>query len=189
MFIVWTIIGPHLNKLCNYWIMKLFRNDFSSFMFIFFPCPLPCDHICDQKKDLLQQFAVFVRSKKILWSKKKIRGKNKQQKRSMYICLGIHISFSQDFDFRKNRFWRWKNSEKIYNWSQWGSPELTKMMTKEWYWGVFFNVRGLDFNDMMIWYLFVAHLNIYILYLDIYILYRCKCHIVSSILFLWYNEN
>ena len=54
---------------------------------VFFPCPLPRDHICDQKKDLLQQFAVFVRSKK----------------GSMYI---FNISFSQDFDFKKNRFRR-----------------------------------------------------------------------------------
>ena len=45
-------------------MIELCRNDFSNFMFSFFPCPLPRDHICDQKKDLLQQFAVFVKKQK-----------------------------------------------------------------------------------------------------------------------------
>ena len=40
-------------------MIKLCRNEFSNFSF--FPCPLSRDHICDQKKDLLQQFAVFVK--------------------------------------------------------------------------------------------------------------------------------
>ena len=63
----------------------------------------------------------------------KIREKNKQQKGGMYI---FNISFSQDFDFKKNRFRRWKKSEKIYNWSQWASIEIKKMMAKEWYRGL-----------------------------------------------------
>ena len=66
----------------------------------------------------------------------KIREKNKQQKGSMYI---FNISFSQDFDFKKNRFRRWKKSEKIYNWSQWASIEIKKMMAKEWYRGLLEN--------------------------------------------------
>ena len=60
-------------------------------MFIFFPCPLPRDHICDQKKDLLQQFAVFVRSK---------NSKGVKNTKMRYIC---YIIFSQDFDFKEKQ--------------------------------------------------------------------------------------
>ena len=68
----------------------------------------------------------------------KIREKNKQQKGTMYI---FNISLSQDFDFKKNRFRRWKKSEKIYNWSQWASLQIKKMMAKEWYWGFISDFR------------------------------------------------
>ena len=86
----------------------------------------------------------------------KLKEKNKQQKGSMYI---FNISFSQDFDFKKNRFRRWKKSEKIYNWSQWASLEIKKIMAKEWYWGFIFNFRGLNlmrspwWSDIYLWHI------------------------------------